>query len=182
MFDPNPQNHSMANALHRAGFTSTTDHLIRLATLAIDDGAGDLVETLDAFVTRIKNDVDEAELLWTLSAPTLQKNMVKVLRAAGMPKEAKPKPGRSSRAKEGMAAAAKAMRESIMETKVAELGKALGDCTKEEMLALAKRSAIKSHWYLKIGTPMPPMGTVRDFFLDKQIEKMQREAKKDVRS
>lgn len=63
----------------------------------------------------------------------------------------------------GLAGAAPAVIQSILDTHRTELGKPVGDCTKAELEGLSRRHRGYARFYDGLAAPMPPQGVVREF-------------------
>jgi len=54
---------------------------------------------------------------------------------------------------------------------VPELAKPLGDCRKEELVAVRDRHGARSRFYDMVQAPLPPLGIVRDFHSAEEIQR-----------
>lgn len=68
---------------------------------------------------------------------------------------------------------------SILDAHMTALGKPLGDCSRDELLALAKRSRRDAKLYEFCASGLPPTGVLRDYRKPEEVEALMRAAEKE---
>lgn len=163
---------ALAAALRQAGLTGSQERLDRMAAAVLHTSNGNFEKAIDALWAAIR---DDADALAAALHPHRHAALGAILRRAGgmvtpvgggagsstAPNTGSPPPAGASTS---IGAATAAISRSVLDTIQTDLGKPVGDCTRSELAAAAKRSRRFAWFFDAIAAPMPPVGVARDFW------------------
>lgn len=181
-------------AMKKAGIKTPAERLDDLARAALDASPDALTPAVEQFLNAVRNDAD---LLWAMFESHADMEARAILRrirgergqapfdthnvAAPSPKpqppvSAKPQPPVSLQPRRGFTAIASAAKtaERAYLSRVTEIGKPLGECTKADLERLAAIHAHHRWLYDAIGRSMPPTGQVAAFYDDRALAELDR--------
>ncbi len=161
-------------AFGRAGVKSAEQRLNEAVERAIDGAGGDYGAALAALAGVVR---DDAGVLWHLLAPGWPAVARRLLGAAFQDRQPAAAPANRPRVgPRAMATAAALVSFRLLDDHLTELGKALGDCTAEEVRALALRHTKKGRFYGWVAAGLPPGGVVRDYLPEEEARALWRRA------
>lgn len=193
----------MRAALQRVGIASNAERLREAARDAVARSNRDYEAARDLLFEAVQND---AGLLWEMFAPFRADAARRVLQRAfnetreigghqageiHWPLAADAGAGHRRRDNHtiharprapnvsAIRAAGAMVARSILDAHMTALGKPLGDCSRDELLALAKRSRRDAKLYEFCASGLPPTGVLRDYRKPEEVEALMRAAEKE---